>query len=212
MLKLCAVLALAGSAGSANAFPPIMSMDIDRRSIVKTCIAAVAAAPLLRPQTADAYSTSAADLGLKYKPRSPGALSGNAPIITIMDHRGCTRQANKEYRGPKSNDQNDEMLVKVQSQRIPISYSRATSQLQESISYKAKGIDGAYTGKKDLGGNSIPASFVKVKNNLESTLMNAKWGVTRVVCIIINPPHQRVLSFLCPSRLRPPNRPESPVV
>jgi len=159
MLKLCAVLALAGSAGSANSFALIVSMDIERPSIVKAGIAATAAAPLLRPQTADAYSTLAVDLGLKYEPRSPGALSGNAPIITIKDHR----QANKEYRGPKFDDQNDEMLVKVQSQRIPISYSRATSQLQESISYKAKGIDGAYTGEKDLGGNSIPASFLKVK-------------------------------------------------
>jgi len=153
MLKRCAFLALAGSA---SAFAPIMSMDIDRRSIVQAGIAAAAAAPLFAPKTADAV----ADLGLKYVPRPPGMLNGYAPIITIMDHRGCTSHANKEYRGKKSNDQDDEMLVKVQSLRIPISYSRATSQLQESISYKAKGIDGDYTGEKDLSLYKIPGRSV----------------------------------------------------
>eukprot|EP00277_Geminigera_cryophila_P032722 CAMPEP_0173125904 /NCGR_PEP_ID=MMETSP1102-20130122/56731_2 /TAXON_ID=49646 /ORGANISM="Geminigera sp., Strain Caron Lab Isolate" /LENGTH=137 /DNA_ID=CAMNT_0014034935 /DNA_START=191 /DNA_END=601 /DNA_ORIENTATION=- len=40
--------------------------------------------------------------------------SGRAPVITIFDHRGCQRGSdNKEYTGPKSGDQDDEMLVKV---------------------------------------------------------------------------------------------------
>ena len=41
--------------------------------------------------------------------------------------------------------QDDEMCVKVQMQSIPRSNARATAQLQESISFKAKGIDGPYS-------------------------------------------------------------------
>jgi hypothetical protein len=40
-------------------------------------------------------------------------------VITIFDHRGCQRGGpNAEYTGPKSNDQDDEMCVKVQSKII----------------------------------------------------------------------------------------------
>jgi len=39
------------------------------------------------------------------------------------------------------------MLVKVQSVMIPKSEERAITQLRESISFKAKGTDGIYTGK-----------------------------------------------------------------
>jgi len=38
------------------------------------------------------------------------------------------------------------MLVKVEMKKIPISDARATAQLQESISLKAKGMDGTYSG------------------------------------------------------------------
>jgi len=74
--------------------------------------------------------------------------SGRAPVITIFDHRGCQRGgANKEYTGAKANSQDDEMCVKVQSSKIAASEARAAAQLAESISLKAKGIDGPYTGK-----------------------------------------------------------------
>jgi hypothetical protein len=39
------------------------------------------------------------------------------------------------------------MCVKVQSVVIPRSDARAAAQLAESISFKAKGIDGPYTGR-----------------------------------------------------------------
>ena len=156
MLARATVLALIGSAA---AFSPMMSMDMGRREIVKAGAAAAAAAPLLRPAEAEARG----DLGLKSGAVAASRFSrqqGYAPIITIFDHRGCTAHANKEYRGPKSGDQDDEMLVKVKQDRIPISYARAEAQLRESISYKAKGIDGDYTGEKDLSLYKKPGSSV----------------------------------------------------
>ena len=150
--------ALLAVVGSAAAFSPMMSMDMGRREIVQAGAAAAVAAPLLRPAEAEAK----ADLGLSSgnAALSRGIQKGYAPIITIMDHRGCQAHANKEYRGPKSGDEDDEMLVKVKMDRIPVDYNRATAQLQESISYKAKGIDGDYTGEKDLSIYKKPGSSV----------------------------------------------------
>lgn len=38
--------------------------------------------------------------------------SGRAPVITILDHRGCNRGGeNKEYTGPKANSEDDEMVL-----------------------------------------------------------------------------------------------------
>jgi len=53
----------------------------------------------------------------------------------------------QEYTGAKASGQDDEMLVKVQSVKITASDARAAAQLAETISLKAKGIDGTYTGK-----------------------------------------------------------------
>jgi len=145
------VLALAGSAA---AFSP-MSMSLDRRTIVQA--GAVVAAPLLRPGSADAALSSLSDgsktvggsgsaPAAKGKSGGKGSFKGAAPVITIFDHRGCNRGGpNKEYTGGKANGQDDEMLVKVQSLTIPMSESRAAAQLAESISFKAKGVDGEYT-------------------------------------------------------------------
>ena len=47
--------------------------------------------------------------------------------------------------------QDDEMCVKVQMTTIPRSAARATAQLQESISFKAKGIDGDYSATGTYG-------------------------------------------------------------
>ena len=70
----------------------------------------------------------------------------DAPVITVFDHRGCKSHSNSEYKGPKANGQDDEMLVKLEMKLVPASPSRAASQLAESISLKQKGIDGDYTG------------------------------------------------------------------
>ena len=56
--------------------------------------------------------------------------NGFAPAITIMDHRGCSRGFG-EYKGGSSGHQDDDMF--------------AAKQLAESLSLKAKGIDGPYT-------------------------------------------------------------------
>ena len=154
--RATAILAVAASAAG---FSPMMSMDLGRREIVQAGAAAAIAAPLLRPAEAEAK----ANLGMSSgnAALSRGIQKGFAPIITIMDHRGCSRgQANREYQGKKSGDQDDEMLVKVKMDRIPVDYNRATAQLQESISYKAKGIDGPYTGEKDLSIYKVPGSSV----------------------------------------------------
>ena len=74
-----------------------------------------------------------------------------APAITIFEHCRCDRGAeNTEYTGDASGGIDDEMCVKVKLESVPISYERAATQLAESISYRAKGIDGAYTAEKDL--------------------------------------------------------------
>jgi len=118
--------------GSAAAFSPMMSMETGRRQVVQAGAAAAVAAPLLRGTPAEAKMDK----------------SGRAPVITIFDHRGCNRGGpNKEYTGAKSNDKDDEMCVKVQSNKIAASEARAAAQLAEAISFKAKGIDGPYTGK-----------------------------------------------------------------
>merc|ERR1719183_2508953 len=118
----------------------MMSMDLGRREVVQAG-AAAAAAPLLRPAQADAATTTFVQHGRIYSEANGG---GKAPIITIFDHRGCTRHANQEYRGRFTAGQDDEMLVKVELKNIPRSDARAVSQLQESISFKGKGIDGDY--------------------------------------------------------------------
>jgi hypothetical protein len=38
--------------------------------------------------------------------------------ITVFDHRGCAEHENKEYTGPKSGDENDEMLVEVKQTKF----------------------------------------------------------------------------------------------
>jgi len=96
--------------------------------------AAAVVAPLLRPGKASA-------LGIN-KTR----FNGKAPVITVFDHRGCSAHVNKEYKGPKTNDEDDEMCVKVALAPIAASEGRAAKQLSESISFKSKGIDGDYTG------------------------------------------------------------------
>ena len=125
-------VAFAALVASAAAFSPMMSMETGRRQVVQAGAAAAVAAPLLRSAPAEAKMDK----------------SGRAPVITIFDHRGCNRGGpNKEYTGAKANGKDDEMCVKVQSSKIAASEARAAAQLAEAISFKAKGIDGPYTGK-----------------------------------------------------------------
>ena len=71
--------------------------------------------------------------------------TARAPIITVFDHRGCSAHKNVEYTGRKAGDQDDEMLVKVQSVGIEVSEAKAEAFLGEAISLKGKGIDGPYS-------------------------------------------------------------------
>jgi hypothetical protein len=73
--KTCAVLALAGSAA---AFAPTMSLSANRRQVVQGGAAAAVAAPLLRSSPAGAASFD--------------NFPGRAPVISILDHRGCPRK------------------------------------------------------------------------------------------------------------------------
>ena len=52
---------------------------------------------------------------------------------------------NKEYSGPQSGDQDDEMCVKVQSVEIT---ANANAFIRETLSFRSKGIDGDYTANK----------------------------------------------------------------
>ena len=63
--------------------------------VVQAGAAAAAAAPLLRPAQANAEGTTFVQHGRIYSEANGG---GKAPIITIFDHRGCTRHANAEYK------------------------------------------------------------------------------------------------------------------
>ena len=120
--RTAAVLALAGSAA---AFSPMMSMDMGRREIVKAGAAAAAVAPLLRPAEADATMNDG--VGARNK-------RAMAPVITTFDHRGCNRGGpNKEFFGIKANGIEDEMLVKVQSLKIPMRQDYAEKFLQAGL-------------------------------------------------------------------------------
>jgi hypothetical protein len=127
MLARTVALALVGSAA---AFSPMMSMDMGRRQVVQAGAAAAVAAPLLRANPASAGMDK----------------SAKAPAITIMDHRGCTAHANKEYTGPAANAIEDEMCVVVRNPKVTVSELEAGKFLQSVISFQAKGIDGPYTG------------------------------------------------------------------
>nr|AHH29974.1 phycoerythrin alpha subunit [Chroomonas mesostigmatica] len=114
LAKACAVLALAGSAA---AFAPTMSLSANRRDVIAGAGAAAVVAPLLRPEAAVAKD--------KYL---------RAPVITIFDARGCKEHANREYDGPKSNDENDEMCVKVRMEKIAVADDVAKAIKLESLS------------------------------------------------------------------------------
>ena len=90
-------------------------MQMDRREVVSSGAAAAAIAPFLATSPASAERP----LGTSIVPKTKTFLSSNlyAPEVTIFDHRGCNR-APKEYKGGKTGDQDDEMLVRVKSVKV----------------------------------------------------------------------------------------------
>ena len=58
---------------------------------------------------------------------------GRAPVITIFDHRGCSRHQNKEYKGTLTGGQDDEMCVKVGTAKIPFDKDQAEAVLQAAL-------------------------------------------------------------------------------
>merc|ERR1719199_2102822 len=142
----------------------MMSMETGRRQVVQAGAAAAVVAPLVGATPAEAKMDK----------------SGRAPVITVFDHRGCQRGgANKEYTGAKANGQDDEMCVKVENPKIAASESRAAAQLAESISFKAKGIDGAYTGKAAF--QSFNDAQARSMFDQSHTAMNMETGRREVI-------------------------------
>jgi len=90
--------------GTAAAFNPVMQMSTGRRVAIQGAGAAALAAPLLRSSPADAA----------YKGQYAGNMvSGKdlvAPVISLLDHRGCSRQSN-EYDGARSGTMEDEQVA-----------------------------------------------------------------------------------------------------
>mmetsp|Transcript_3437 Transcript_3437/g.5483 ORF Transcript_3437/g.5483 Transcript_3437/m.5483 type:complete len:111 (-) Transcript_3437:1966-2298(-) len=75
-----------------------LGMTLGRREMVNSGVAAGAALPFVKNLGTEAAMDK----------------NGKAPLITIFDHRGCTRPP-KEYNGQKANGPEDEMMVKVYS-------------------------------------------------------------------------------------------------
>nr|CAC33093.1 phycoerythrin alpha-subunit 2 [Rhodomonas sp. CS24] len=63
--------------------------------------------------------------------------SAKAPVITIFDHRGCSR-APKEYTGAKAGGKDDEMMVKAQSVKIEVSSGTAEGVLATALGKMSK--------------------------------------------------------------------------
>lgn len=79
--------------------------------------AAAAVAPFLGSKSASAAGVTKSSKGV-------------APVITVFDHRGCDR-IRKEYKGEKSDDMDDYMMVKLKGEAITVSTSTAASVLAE---------------------------------------------------------------------------------
>jgi hypothetical protein len=103
--------------GTAAAFNPMMQMSTGRRAAIQGAGAAAIAAPLLRPEGAEAAF--------------PGKMTTNppAPYITILDHRGCSRYS-AEYKGPRANAMEDEQCVKLESKITAVSTDEAAAFLR----------------------------------------------------------------------------------
>jgi hypothetical protein len=59
--------------------------------------------------------------------------SARAPLITIFDHRGCSRHQNQEYKGKLTGGQDDEMCIKVQTGKVSTPKEVADKVLADSL-------------------------------------------------------------------------------
>ena len=91
--------------GTAAAFNPMMQMSTGRRAAIQGAGAAAIAAPLLRPEGAEAAFAGKM------------VANPNAPVITILDHRGCNR-VSTEYKGPRANAMEDEQVVFLKMKNV----------------------------------------------------------------------------------------------
>ena len=91
------------------------------------CTALVASAAAFAPATGALRTvrTGASSLTMKIG-------DSRAPIITIFDHRGCTR-GGKEYKGKLLGTQDDEMCVKVGTAKIVADKDQADAVLSASL-------------------------------------------------------------------------------
>jgi len=95
----------------ATAGPAVVSKAIS----TKAWRPPLSTAPLSRD---DAASFDVAKPDTNFRPKITSEKSSLAPMITIFDARnGCDRK-NGEYRGKKSNDEDDKMCVKVAMKKV----------------------------------------------------------------------------------------------
>mmetsp|Transcript_19804 Transcript_19804/g.14235 ORF Transcript_19804/g.14235 Transcript_19804/m.14235 type:complete len:145 (-) Transcript_19804:56-490(-) len=139
---LAKVAAAACLVASASAFAPAsvpalrstgassMSMQMERRDAVTIGAAAAAVVPFLGAQEAEALPQGATAL-----PKTKVFMRANfyAPEVTVFDHRGCSRLP-AEYKGGKTGDQDDEMLVKVASKKVFFPEAEAAKVLAATLS------------------------------------------------------------------------------
>nr|AGR45599.1 phycoerythrin alpha subunit L1 [Chroomonas sp. M1312] len=145
------IACLAVFAGSAAAFSPSMSMGVGRREVVQAGAAAAAVAPLLRNAApAEARNYVGAPMGVqKYADL-------RAPVILVLDHRGCeSNSEHTEYKGEKSNDENDEMCIIVKNKLIKVSEADAEKLKQEFVGMKETPINVPQISNAQGGGSDI---------------------------------------------------------
>ncbi len=88
------------------------STDVDRRSIIQNSVVGMAVSPLL-----ESLPASARQKKPKPIPKLFPWQTGQAPMIILFDHTGCTRPP-AEYKGEKSNSADDERCIKISMKKI----------------------------------------------------------------------------------------------
>ena len=120
---------------SAAAFSPLMTQDaallIQRRLLTFREVASTMQAPASLSQSlCSGLRVGQAEAATNREAR--------APVITIMDHRGCPRE-NKEYMGGKTGGYDDEMCVRVHLKTIAAS---VTASLPLDMTLAKRALDG----------------------------------------------------------------------
>ncbi|EKX32491.1 phycoerythrin alpha subunit 2 [Guillardia theta CCMP2712] len=109
-----------------------VSMQMERREAMTAGAAAAAV-------FGGAAAANAIPLGTQIAGKGQVLMRANfyAPEVTIFDHRGCNR-APKEYKGGKTGDQDDEMLVRVKSVKVFCPEAEAAKVLASTLSVLKK--------------------------------------------------------------------------